>query len=520
MASLVFLVLVLFIIACVVQKRDRKDTSLVQSIPCVGVQRNQWFAWFRAQLRSFAMTEEWMIEGYQKVSNMFHGLILYSRQNLPFIIPSFRKGKVLILPPAQMKAIYGKRENELHAHGPAAEALSFEYTIRDPAVYPSNYTVDVIRKWITKKFDELAAELQEELCLAVDEQFGLDNEWQDVQLWPAVQRIFARGFNRVVVGLPLCRDVTYLETVRRFAINMPFQGLFITLVPKILKPILGPLISWQARRDTETGIRACMPVIKARLEIYCQYAEHKACKEKPPVDILQWIIEACAATGDPTQLEPHRIGHRIMILNFNLVQGGSIPFSTVLSDICNGRHAPSTFARLREEAESVLGIPSPTQIWDRTTVSRLTLADSAIRESMRWSDFGLFALPRRVSSPHGITLDDDIYVPPGVHIEVPMHSIHMDEAFHLDAASFKPFRFADGTSAARSSVTLDESFLGFGYGRNACPGRFFGTHIMKVVLAYFVMNYDVKFGAEVPPMKTMWEYRIPRESTTIRIRRR
>ncbi|KAM0543730.1 hypothetical protein ACHAPJ_012179 [Fusarium lateritium] len=382
---------------------------------------------------------------------------------MPFIIPSFRKGKVLILPPAQLKAIYGKRENELQAHGPAGEALSFEWTIRDREVYPSNYTVDVIRKWITKRFDEFAAELQEELCLAVDEQFGLSDEWRDVQLWPAVQRVFTRGLNRVLVGFPLCRDATYLETVRRFAIDMPFQG-----------------------------------------------------QKKPPVDILQWIIEASAATGDPAQLEPHRIGHRMMILNFNLVQGGSIPFSTVLSDICNGQHAAPTFSRLREEAETVL---SSTQIWDRATITKLTLADSAIRESMRWSDFGLFALPRRVNS-HGITLDNDIYVPPGVHIEIPMHSIHMDDAFHADAGTFKPFRFADGTSAARSAVTLDESFLGFGYGRNACPGRFFGTHVMKVVLAYLVTNYDVQFGDGEPPMKNIWEYRIPSESTTIRIKRR
>jgi hypothetical protein len=43
---------------------------------------------------------------------------------------------------------------------------------------------------------------------------------------------------------------------------------------------------------------------------------------------------------------------------------------------------------------------------------------------------------------------------------------------------------------------------------------------MKVVLAYLVTNYDVEFGDETPPMKTIWEYRIPKEDTTIRVRRR
>ncbi|KAF5680548.1 cytochrome P450 monooxygenase [Fusarium denticulatum] len=500
MATFLLLAAALLVIGWFGWQRNTKNSRFYGILPCVGVRKDEWFAWTRAQLRSFSKTEEWMKEGYE----------MYSRHNQPFIIPSFRKGKVLILPPAQLKAIYNKREDELLAHDPASEALSFEWTIRDREVYPSSYTVDVIRKWITKRFDEFAAELQDELCLAVDEQFGMSQDWREVKLWPAVQRIFTRGLNRVLVGFPLCRDEAFLETMRRFAIDMPFQGLFITLVPKVLKPIFAPLISWNARRDTEAGIKYCTPIIQDYLK-----ANQNSISEKP-VNILQWIIEASAATGDPSQLDAHRIGHRMMILNFNLVQGGSIPFSTVLSDICNGGHAASTFSQLRDEATSVL---ASTKIWDRATISKLVLADSAIRESMRWSDFGLFALPRRVNSP-GITVDNGIYVPPGVHIEIPMHSIHTDEGFYADAGTFKPFRFADGTSPSRSAVTLDETFLGFGYGKNACPGRFFGLHVMKVVLAYLVMNYDVEFGSEEPPMRTMWEYRIPRESTSIKIRRR
>ncbi|KAF5621977.1 ent-kaurene oxidase [Fusarium sp. NRRL 52700] len=497
MATFLLLAAAFLVLGWFGRQRNTKNNAFYKTIPSVGVQNDEWFAWTRAQLRSFSKTEEWMKEGYDK----------YSRHNQPFIIPSFRKGRVLILPPAQLKAVYNKREDELLAHDPASEALSFEWTICDREVYPSNYTVDVIRKWITKRFDECAAELQEELCLAVDEQFGMSQEWSEVRLWPAVQRIFTRGLNRVLVGFPLCRDEAFLEAMRRFAIDMPFQGMFITLVPRFLKPILAPLISWNARRDTQAGIRYSAPIIQEYLD---------SSQTLIQVNILQWIIEACVATGDPSQLDPHRIGHRMMILNFNLVQGGSIPFSTVLSDICNGEHAASTFSQLRDEATSIL---SSTKIWNRATISKLVLADSAIRESMRWSDFGLFALPRRVNSP-GITLDNGIYVPPGVHIEVPMHSIHMDDSFYADAGVFQPFRFADGTSASRSAVTLDESFLGFGYGKNACPGRFFGAHIMKVVLAYLVINYDVQFGREEPPMKTMWEYRIPRESTAVKIRRR
>jgi hypothetical protein len=50
---------------------QKGDAGFENSLPCVGVQEGQWFAWSRAKLRSFSMTEEWMKEGYEKVSHIF-----------------------------------------------------------------------------------------------------------------------------------------------------------------------------------------------------------------------------------------------------------------------------------------------------------------------------------------------------------------------------------------------------------------------------------------------------------------
>lgn len=104
----------------------------------------------------------------------------------------------------------------------------------------------------------------------------------------------------------------------------------------------------------------------------------------------------------------------------------------------------------------------------------------------------------------------------------------MDDGFYRGAAQFQPFRFADGsgprkkdgTGQQRSAVTIDETFLGFGFGRNGCPGRFFGTHIMKVMLAYIVDKYDLEFMSKRPPVWTLMELRILPESTTLKIRRK
>jgi cytochrome P450 len=140
-------------------------------------------------------------------------------------------------------------------------------------------------------------------------------------------------------------------------------------------------------------------------------------------------------------------------------------------------------------------------------------------------------------------------IPKGVNLEIPMHNIHMDEDFYPDAKLFNPFRFADPstyssttakstinlstssgsatttkpdsrTTTPRQLITLDDTFMTFGYGRNGCPGRFFGAHLMKAMLAYIIMNYDIEFMKERPKIVTLMEFRFPNEKTTVRIRRR
>ena len=63
-----------------------------------------------------------------------------------------------------------------------------------------------------------------------------------------------------------------------------------------------------------------------------------------------------------------------------------------------------------------------------------------------------------------------------------------------------------------STVAASETFLSFGHGRHACPGRVFTVTEMKLLLAYVIMNYDIKplpkrpdnsfvGGSIIPPMK-------------------
>lgn len=203
---------------------------------------------------------------------------------------------------------------------------------------------------------------------------------------------------------------------------------------------------------------------------------------------------------------------------------------------------------LRDEGECVLR--EANGAWSKETVSKLYRTDSTIRESMCLSGFGIVALPRMVSLSQGLRIHHQT-VRKGVKLAVAMDQVHHDGAFYPNPSEFDAFRFSrshettketskrdaslvdvdiyghsddeDGNPrGARplSTTTVSDHFLSFGYGRHACPGRFFAAHEMKIMLALVLQNYDIDPLRQRPADQTMVEMKVLSEYTTVRIRRR
>jgi ent-kaurene oxidase len=72
------------------------------------------------------------------------------------------------------------------------------------------------------------------------------------------------------------------------------------------------------------------------------------------------------------------------------------------------------------------------------------------------------------------------------------------ERLRLDASkpeNINKFQFA----------TTDSATLHFGHGKYACPGRFFASNEIKVILCHLLLRYDFKF-AEGQRRPTNWSY--------------
>ncbi len=150
----------------------------------------------------------------------------------------------------------------------------------------------------------------------------------------------------------------------------------------------------------------------------------------------------------------------------------------VFFDLLSADTEQNYYQRLRSEADSAF--PS-TGDWSKpASVTKLPLADSAIRESMRRNPSSVRSMLREVVQKEGVTLPDGTHLPNGAWVGVPMQSVHFDERFYSDPEEYKPFRFdrsmgqasmvSDQASENRknmSLVTTSDTFMTWGHGRHA-----------------------------------------------------
>ncbi|EGS19530.1 cytochrome P450 monooxygenase-like protein [Thermochaetoides thermophila DSM 1495] len=161
----------------------------------------------------------------------------------------------------------------------------------------------------------------------------------------------------------------------------------------------------------------------------------------------------------------------------------------------NPHHLPT----LRSEIQSVLACHN--NEYTTQALQSLKNLDSLLKESSRLHPPGIGAFTRKVLTP--FTLPSGQTIPSGVFIEVPQYATNRDPEIFPNPDEFDPWRFAREREKAREKGLAEEAAqnqfvsvsphgLTFGYGRHACPGRFFAANEIKMIVAQVVMGWELK----------------------------
>lgn len=104
------------------------------------------------------------------------------------------------------------------------------------------------------------------------------------------------------------------------------------------------------------------------------------------------------------------------------------------------------------------------------------------------------------------TLSDGTFLPKGALIAAPIKMFDLDPEFAENPEVFDGFRYykknlesgGAGTFGNIQCVTTSPSFLTFGHGRHACPGRYFATEGLKLLFCRLILQYDIRYDEGNP----------------------
>ncbi|EMD42271.1 hypothetical protein CERSUDRAFT_110800 [Gelatoporia subvermispora B] len=373
----------------------------------------------------------------------------------------------------------------------AEESLKTQYTLgRETSEDP--FHVEVIKEKLTRNLGNILPDVMDEIQHAFNEYIPAEGDgWVKVHAISTMADIVARASNRVFVGLPYCRNSKYLKLATNFTIDVMKGGVILNLTPSFLRSFVARHFVPTTRTNMLTS-EIITPLIEERRRLQ---QEHGINWIDKPNDMLMWLMDE--AEGNDTRIR--NLIKMLLGINFAAIHTSS---NSVTHALFHLAAQPEYMQPLREEVETIIAKEG----WTKAALMKMWKLDSFMKESQRFNGIVSTSLTR--IALRDLQLSDGTLVPAGALITAAASPTHNDDEYYPNAAEFDPFRFSklreDGEGTKHQYVATSVDYIAFGHGKHACPGRFFAANELKAMLAYVVLNYDVKFEREGVRPENKW----------------
>ncbi|KAF2492514.1 cytochrome protein [Lophium mytilinum] len=433
----------------------------------IGKDENSW----KAKQRWLASAKDIMVEGLRSTKSPFQVMA--------------NCGPLILLPPVMMDEIRNDDRMTFKAWLKQHFFTTYPgFQGFKPAV-DSNVFTDSVRIGLTQSLSHVTEILSPEASLTLEELFPFSTEWHEYQFDQAALKIIARLSTRIFIPA-LARNEEWLNIAVDYTVDF-FTGAFVL---RLCPPILRPIAHWflPQTRKLRASIRTARRILEPELEARRRAQEKEREAGEPvtkPVDAIQWVQSVADAKGvyvDPVYAQ----------LNYTLgaVHTTSVTFVNILYDLI--AH-PEYIELLRKEIHDVY---QQTGKWDKLALGKLKLMDSFMKESSRLTPVTM--LPVNRVAEETVTLSDGTVIPKGATLGVPtLRSVDpsvFPDPFKFDGHRFLNLSQEPGGATKYQFVSTSNDSIVFGHGKHACPGRFFASNEIKIILVHLLTKYDVKFS--------------------------
>ncbi|KAL3454183.1 cytochrome P450 [Aspergillus insuetus] len=339
----------------------------------------------------------------------------------------------------------------------------------------------------SRRLGALIEPLSTETGIFLQDNWSDDTEWHTIPLNETMHLLIAQLTARIFIGEELCRDHAWIDNAIRYTAHRTAAIRELHAYGRLL-----PLAHWflPSCRALRACVRAARPLVERVLEARraASGAAAEGEGEGEGIDALSWIDGVAGENGTKydatlTQLR----------LAYAAVHTTSDMMTKVVAALCE--HA-ELVQPLREEIVSVVSGHG----WSEAALAKMVLLDSVLKETQRLEPLASFTLSRIAREP--VVLNDGTRIPRGTQVRLTTDNM-WNSAVYPDAAKFDGYRFVklrqqekesttgSGTgSGGLSFVSVSANHMGFGYGKHACPGRFFAGAETKIALCHILLKYD------------------------------
>ncbi|KAF7548892.1 hypothetical protein G7Z17_g6765 [Cylindrodendrum hubeiense] len=373
-----------------------------------------------------------------------------------------RHASIVVLSPSFLPELKKLPDNVVSMEAAVDDSMETKYTRVETYVPIVPHT---IKANLTPSLVRLNPIIAQEVREAFELEMPEGQDWTEINIHHILLRVVGMVSGRMFIGPELCRTDQYLDA----AINYTME-----------------VMEAQRARIKEFD-DFLTPVVEGREE-----AAKDPSFEKPD-DMLQWIMDGREKFPDKNSRNMAKVQ---LGISFAAIHTTTLTATNVFYDLAA---LPELAVELREEAQQALADNGG--VFTGNALQSMKKLDSFLKETLRLHPASMASFQRKVLK--SFTLSNGQVIPAGVIIEVPAVAVNSDCELFPKADEMDPLRFyrlrqeakAGGSvegSALNQFVSVSQNSLTFGYGRHACPGRFFAANEIKMIVANFLMRYEVK----------------------------
>ncbi|KAJ5803910.1 uncharacterized protein N7518_000213 [Penicillium psychrosexuale] len=522
----------------------RPPPSSLRHIPTV--KYNACLPDFINRLMYYPKAASMISEGYEKYKDSPFRLLTGDGEVI--VLPVKYQDELRHLPPSRLSSLHAQYENALG-----------QYTnIIIDTLLPSM----TVRKKLTPSLGRVVPGIIDELRTAfetalpgceggtnhADQHSDTDREVLKTDTWIQINpnemftRLIALATSRMMAGDALRENEEWLNVASNYAVNVGITILLLRPVPKYLRPIVAHFLP--SVRKMKKQLRFAKDLFIPMIHERRLAQQAKDPNYTKPDDFLQWMMDLSEEKKE--DLKPDTLAHHMLLLvTLAVTHTSTMALCHCLFDLVT---RPEYIEPLREEITRTL--PDG---WYRATQAALkeqSRLDSFLRESQRFAPPGELNFHRIVKEP--ITLHDGLVLPVETHVCFAAGPISKDAAFVKDPITFDGFRWchnprdrfvltpelakldamlngagemqAEKSASSAYFVSITNTNMHFGFGLQACPGRFFASNTLKAILSRLILDYEFKFVEDLqgkrPSNLVVGEHILPSMTTEMLFRKR